>query len=79
MNGSCAPRMSDKLALPPTLRSAIHCNGKESQTENDNNEEEVEGAVNGEGRPKTSLFSSKFHGLSNGSYESSGNGLVPEI
>ena len=36
-------------------------------------------SVNGEGRPKTSLFSSKFHALSNGSYENSGNGLVPEI
>ena len=36
-------------------------------------------SVKGEGRPKTSLFSSKFHALSNGSYESSGISLVPEI
>ena len=36
-------------------------------------------SVKGEGRPKTSLFSLKFHALSNGSYESSGNRFVPEI
>ena len=36
-------------------------------------------SVNGEGRLKTSLFSSKFHALSNGSYESSGKSSVPEI
>ena len=35
--------------------------------------------VEGEGRPETSLFSSKFHALSNGSYESSENRFVPEI